>query len=129
MSLRSARLLARRRTLVLVCLITLVWCQGLAFARASSMAVAQLAGDPVAELMSVMPDCDDADSGEPQSKPPCPTSEAAPDWSKLAVLHALPLGNLFALVADSERGFAGPVHYGLPRGRAPPRALLCCWLI
>ncbi len=101
----------------------------MAFAHASSLAVAQLAADPVAELMSLMPDCDDADGGSQQSDPPCPTSEAAPDWSKLAVFHALPLANSFALVAESERGFAGPVHFGLPRGRAPPRAQLCCWLI
>lgn len=93
------------------------------------MAVAQLATDQVAAQMALMPDCDDAEGGEHQSNPPCPTSEAMPDWSKLSVLHALPVPNVFALVPALERGFAGPVHHGLPRGRAPPRAQLCCWLI
>lgn len=129
MSPRIARLHARRRAFVLVCVVALVWCQMVVAAHASSMAVAQLAADQVAAQMALMPDCDDPDGGEQESKSHCPTAEAMPDWSKLTVLHALPMANLFALVPDAERGFAGPVHFGLPRGRAPPRAQLCCWLI
>lgn len=129
MSHRSARLLVRRRTVVLVCLVALVWCQMSAFAHAGSMTVAQVEADPSAGQMTFMPSCNDVDGDGPESDTPCPTSEAAPDWSKFGALHALPPGNFLALVPDSRRGFAGPVHYGLPRGRAPPRAQFCCWLI
>lgn len=120
---------AKRRALVLVCLVALVWCQMVVAAHASTMAVSQLAADQIAAQMALMPDCDDADGGEQKSKSHCPTAEATPDWSKLSVLHALPLPNVFALVPATERGFAGPVHFGLPRSQAPPRSQLCCWLI
>lgn len=129
MTSRAAREFARRRTLVLGCLLSLVWCQLMAFAQASSMAVGQFASDERAAQMALMPGCDDSDNGDQQRGPHCPPSEAMPDWSKLTVLLAPPIPNVFALVPALERGFSGPVHYGLPRGRAPPRAQFCCWLI
>lgn len=129
MSRRTPRLPARRRAIVLVCLAALVWCQMAVASHASSMTLAQLAADQVAAQMALMPGCHDTDGGDQESQSHCPTTEAMPDWSKLSALHAVRIPHGFALEPVVERGFSGQVHYGLPRGRAPPRAQLCRWLI
>lgn len=128
MSRRSARLQSRRRTLVFVCLAVLVWCQLVASAHATSMAVASLRGHAIATQMASMPGCgDEGDSGH-AGKPPCPASEAMSDWATVPVFHALPLASLFFGVSVAAPTY-GPADFQWPRGQAPPRSRLCCWLI
>lgn len=125
MTSHRTRTVFRRRAIVLVALVALVWCQVVAAAHACAMG--QTAGSVA--LAASVADCASADDGNESEGSECPASDATSDWHKLPVFMALPASGILLAGAHDGPSLLGPARYDVPQGRAPPRPQLCCWLI
>lgn len=116
----------RRRAIVAVALIALVWCQVVAAAQACVMSQPDASAASSSTPAGSISDCAGGDSEAGGQE--CAASDATSDWHKLPVFAALPATAFFAAVTH-EHAFFGPARFDVPQGRAPPRSQLCCWLI
>lgn len=129
MSSPRARSVFRRRAIVLVALIALVWCQAVAAAHACAASKSASSGGETSAQIASMSDCTGSGGDIQAEAQQCPASDATPDWHKLPAFYALPSAGAFAAIASHERGFLQLKRHELPQDRAPPRPQLCCWLI
>ena len=115
----------RRRALIWVAMLVLVWCQSVAMVHATTMT---LDAHTTGVEMAAMTGCDGLpDAGGDTSD--CPSEDATADVGKLPLLTALPLPTAFSLIRAQGAETASLVRRQIPQGRAPPRTRLCSWLI